>query len=261
MTKYEKIGLNYNAFRKADERISTCLRALLNLEEGATIADIGAGTGNYAEALAASGYSIKAIEPASAMRAQAALNPAIEWIAGYAESIPLPDASVDGVMSTLASHHFQDVAAAGSEMQRICPDGPIVVFTIDPRIGEPFWFQEYFPGVYDRLFDSFRPVDELVALLRKRSGRKVDVTSFPLPADLSDLNMHAGWNRPEIYLNPAIRAGMSGLALTGASEVAEGLDRLQNDLDSGKWDERHGQLRTRDSLDLGFVFVKVVPDA
>src|SRR5437773_2683124 len=163
MTKYEKIGLNYNSFRNADERISARLKALLNLPEGSTIADIGAGTGNYTNALAASGYKMKAVEPASTMRAQAAMNPAIEWHAGYAESIPLPDASVDGVMSTLASHHFQNMAEAAAEMLRICPEGPIVLFTIDPRKGELFWFRDYFRGVYDRLFESFRPVEDLVA--------------------------------------------------------------------------------------------------
>jgi len=257
MTKYEKIGVNYNSFRNADARISARLQQLLNLPAGSVIADIGAGTGNYTSALAAFGYRMKAVEPAATMRAQAVANPAIEWLPGYAESVPLPDASVDGVMSTLANHHFRDMAAAAGQMHRICPDGPVVLFTIDPRRSEAFWFRDYFPAVHERMFDAFRPVAELVALLRTSSGRNVEVSGFPLPADLSDLNMHAGWNRPEIYLNPAIRAGMSGLALADEAEVSSGLQRLQADLESGLWDARQGDLRQRANLDLGFVFVKV----
>lgn len=257
MTKYNVIGSNYNSFRNADVRISTCLKELLNLDSGAIIADIGAGTGNYTQALAASGYTMKAVEPSDTMRAQAARHPEIEWFAGFAEALPLSDNSVNGVMSTLANHHFQDMTTAASEMCRICPNGPIVLFTIDPRKGESFWFAEYFPGVYRRLFDSFRALEELVTILQNCSGKRVDVTGFPLPADLTDLNMHAGWNKPEIYLDEAIRAGMSGLALTDKAEVDRGLDYLRGDLDSGKWDKHYGHLRTLERYDLGFVFVKV----
>ena len=44
---------------------------LLDLPADASIADIGAGTGNYANALAAAGYRVQAIEPSATMRAQA----------------------------------------------------------------------------------------------------------------------------------------------------------------------------------------------
>ena len=50
------------------------------------IADIGAGAGNYAAALADRGYRVMAVEPSAAMRAQAAPHDNVTWISGSAEA-------------------------------------------------------------------------------------------------------------------------------------------------------------------------------
>jgi ubiquinone/menaquinone biosynthesis C-methylase UbiE len=52
MTLYDSIGKNYNSTRQSDKRIVNKLISLLNLPIGSTIADIGAGTGNYSNAIA-----------------------------------------------------------------------------------------------------------------------------------------------------------------------------------------------------------------
>lgn len=260
MTRYDCIGMNYNSCRNADARIVSILQELLGLSEGATIVDVGAGTGNYSNALTALGYRLKAVEPSSAMREQAIGSMSVEWLAGSAKCIPLPDASVDGLISTLAVHHFPDLPAAAVEMWRVCGNGPVVLFTIDPRRGEPFWFREYFPGIYGRLFDAFVPIEELISAFTKNHNATVTVRGFPLPRDLSDLNMHAGWNRPEVYLDPVARRGMSGFAMADHSEVQAGLDLLGRDLELGEWEKRNGHLRTKESYDLGFIFVKIQPN-
>lgn len=252
--------MKYNSYRDADARIVSILKEMLGLPEGATIVDVGAGTGNYSNALAALGYRLKAIEPSSTMREQAMMSVGVEWMAGCAESIPLPDGSVDGLISTLAVHHFSNLPAAAAEMWRVCGNGPQVLFTIDPRRGEPFWFREYFPTIYARLFDSFVPIEELISVFTRGRDAVATVRRFPLPHDLSDLNMHAGWNRPEVYFDYAVRRGMSGFAMSDCSEIQAGLDLLSLDLKSGEWDKRNGHLRAKDSYDLGFVFVKIRPN-
>jgi ubiquinone/menaquinone biosynthesis C-methylase UbiE len=254
--RYDTIGGTYNAFRNADRRIVSAMHKLLGLPRGSRVADIGAGTGNYTNALARLGYRMFAVEPSATMRGQAAPCPDVEWLAGTAESNPMADASVDGIVATLAIHHFPDLRAAAAEMRRICPEGPIVLFTIDPRRGERCWFEDYFPAIQRRMFDVFRPVEELVSIFTPDPGTQAAVSGFPLPADLSDLNMHAGWNRPEIYLDETIRRGMSGFALASREEGEAGLDRLRTDLATGAWNERYGAQRTRQSCDLGFVFLK-----
>jgi len=252
--------MKYNLYRNADIRIVTVLKELLGLPEGSTIVDVGAGTGSYANALASMGYKIKAVEPSKVMREQLIPHPKVEWLAGSAESIPLQDASVDGLISTLAVHHFPDLPAAATEMWRVCGSSPTVLFTIDPRRGEPFWFREYFPGIYNQLFDAFVPIEELISVITGNRDTIVRVHNFLLPCDLSDLNMHAGWNRPEVYLDPAVRRGMSGFALSDSSEVQDGLNLLSRDLETGEWEKRNGHLRPKGSYDLGFIFVKIQPN-
>ena len=194
---YDSIGRTYSKSRRADPRIVAQISALLDLPHGAQLADIGAGTGNYSNALADVGFHVSAVEPSAAMRAQAEARSGVVWLEGTAEALPLPDNSVDGVVSTLAIHHFTSVPRAAAEMRRVCPKGPIVIFTIDPREGDKLWFYDYFPKFHERDLDSFPPVDELAAVIVDSKRWEAAVTSFPLPHDLIDHFMIAGWNRPE----------------------------------------------------------------
>jgi precorrin-6B methylase 2 len=68
---YDTIGKDLNANRRNDPCLVAALSGQLRLPPGALLADIGAGTGNYANAMAAAGYQINAVEPSAAMRAQA----------------------------------------------------------------------------------------------------------------------------------------------------------------------------------------------
>jgi SAM-dependent methyltransferase len=257
VARYDTIGVGYSKQRNADHRIVAALQDLLGLPEGSTIVDLGAGAGNYSNALSALGYKVKAVEPSKAMREQAAPNPNVEWFAGSADSIPLASASVGGLVSTLAVHHFPDLPAAAAEMWRVCGEGRMVLFTIDPRIGEAFWFHDYFPEVHAHLLSVFVPVQQLISTFTLGFGASGTVHKWPLPCDIIDINMHAGWNRPEIYLEYEVRRSMSPIALTDQSAVEVGLDRLSRDLESGLWDEKYGDLREKESFDLGFYFARL----
>lgn len=252
---YDTIGMNYKKNRAADHRIIENILELLNLTTGSIIADIGAGTGNYAKALADLGYKIQAIEPSEEMRKQAVPHRDVQWFSGSAEAIPLSDNSVEGVIVILALHHFTSVVLAGKEMRRICPEGPIVVFSFDPRQGEEPWFKEYFPEAYQRDFVSFPPIDEVADLIGGPGPWEKSIHRFPLPHDLSDKVMYAGWNKPEIYLDPGFRQNVSGLALADENIVQKGVAALKMDLETGKWDKQYGYLRHQKSFDVGFRFI------
>jgi ubiquinone/menaquinone biosynthesis C-methylase UbiE len=254
---YDSIGIDYNQHRTAEPCFVRELVRLLRLPRGATVADIGAGTGNYSSAMAAQGYRILAIEPSERMRSQATPNPDVQWHAGTAEDVPLPDGSVDGVMCTLAMHHFKSIERMGAELRRICPSGPIVFLTIDPRLGEAFWFADYFPAIHARLLTSFPPIERVCAELAKASARMPEISPCALPGDAVDITMHSGWNRPEIYLDPGYRQNMSGFALSSNDDIAPGLAALHEDLESGAWDRQHAHLRQRQEADLGFRFIKL----
>ncbi|HYE19021.1 MAG TPA: hypothetical protein VEA69_11285 [Tepidisphaeraceae bacterium] len=70
-----------------------------------------------------------------------------------------------------------------------------------------------------------------------------------MPRDCLDGFLGAYWARPEAYLDPAVRAGISSFART---DTAPGLERLRADLASGAWHARHGRLLTADALDVGY---------
>jgi ubiquinone/menaquinone biosynthesis C-methylase UbiE len=253
---YNTIGVNYIINRTADYRIIEIIVELLNLPAGSLIADIGAGTGNYSNALADRGYKVRAIEPSEEMQRQAIPNGNVEWHSGSAEAIPLADHSVDGVIIVLALHHFSSLPLAAIEIRRICPQGPIVVFTFDPRQGKEPWFKTYFPEVYQKDFLLFPPIDGVADVFANEDQWQKAIRKFSLPHDLTDKNMYSGWNRPEIYLDPQFRQNVSGLALASVHNVQKGLDSLKNDLETGKWDEEYGYLRNQISFDAGFRFIK-----
>lgn len=129
------------------------LRSLGALPDGATVADIGSGTGISADLLLRNGCKVVAVEPNAAMRAAAedrlGANPAFRSVAGTAEATTLPDASVDMVFAAQAFHWFEP-AAAHREFTRIlrpaprdgASDGdraPVVLLWNDRRLeGTPF---------------------------------------------------------------------------------------------------------------------------
>jgi ubiquinone/menaquinone biosynthesis C-methylase UbiE len=251
---YDEIGKNYARYRTADPRLVNDIVDLLALPPGIIIADIGAGTGNYSGALQKRGFIVRALEPSAVMRQQVNRDTALGWITGYVENIPLKTNSVDGVIAILSLHHFDDPMRAVAEMARICNGGVLLFFTYDPRQIEKPWIADYFPRIWERHYDSFPPLSEL---LEETTGGNATVHPFDIPHDFEDHFFMAGWRRPEIYLDPTIRSCMSACALADQGEVDEGVERLRRDLHSGRWEEKNGWLRPVERIDLGYRFVRV----
>lgn len=257
---YNTIGRTYVRSRRADPRIVDLLVQWLNLPTGSSVADIGAGTGNYTNALAERGFHMIAVEPSPVMRAQAAPHPNVRWLEGSAEQLPLNDAAVRGIVSTLALHHFTDLAQAFREMDRVSGAGPLVLFTFDiTAVRETsLWMRDYWPSLFSDADPSFPPLSEVAHLAETATGRTVQIVPFLLPPDLADLFMVSGWQRPELYLDADVRAGISTFARAASDVVEEGVERLRSDLEKGHWEERYGAVRHLSEFDAGYRFL-VVP--
>ena len=95
----------------------------LDLREGRDVLDLAAGTGKLTRALVPFGARVIAIEPIDEMREQLfrAL-PDVEAFDGTAESIPLPDGSVDAVTCGQAFHWFRADEAL-KEIHRVLRPG------------------------------------------------------------------------------------------------------------------------------------------
>ena len=131
------------------ERIATQLlpaaRELVGrarLRPGERTLDVGCGTGSVALLAAEAGASVIAVDPARRLREVAGAAASerglrVEFLAGEAGALPVPDSSQDVVLSSLGLIFAPDAAAAAAELARVTaqdarllytawlPDGPI----------------------------------------------------------------------------------------------------------------------------------------
>ena len=235
---YDDIGTGYALGRRTDPRWMTAILAALGTAR--SIADVGAGTGSYEP----HERQVLALEPSSRMIGQRPpdASPAVRAVA---EALPLRDHAVDAAMAVLTVHHWTDWRAGLAELRRIAPLQ--VVLAYDTRRHTEFWFvREYVPEI--ATLELSRPsaadiADELGA---------DSVTPLPLPWDFTDGVFPAYWRRPAAYLDPRVRRACSALAQTDPDAVERGIRRLRQDLDSGRWHERHHDLLDLDQWDAGF---------
>jgi SAM-dependent methyltransferase len=118
------------------------VRWAIEFAPGSRVLDLGAGTGKLTATLTAVGAEVIAVEPDAAMLTELrrAL-PEVRALAGSAESIPLPDASVDAVLSGNAMHWF-DMAVAGPEIARVLAPGGVLAGLWNVMDDENDWVAE-----------------------------------------------------------------------------------------------------------------------
>lgn len=251
--RYDGIGNGYNATRSADPRIVDRIVANLNLPLGSRILDVGAGTGSYSNALAERGYELTALEPSAVMRDQAGESGPVMWVEGVAESLPFETGSFDGAILILCLHHFSNSEVALAEIRRVVSQGPVVIFTYDPALLDGPWLFDYFPAFRDQIREAFLPVGEIGEFLTADGDLKVE--TFPLPADLADGFVGAAWRDPKRYLDREFRDGTSAFRLLDPALVEQGLEALALDLESGVWESKNGELKSRENYEMGYVFL------
>jgi len=112
------------------------LVATFELEHGASIADVGAGTGISAALFLRHGFTVTAVEPNDAMReaaiARLGLDPHFRALAARAEATTIPRSSIDVVVAAQAFHWF-DRAAFRAECRRILRPAGVVVLLWNVR--------------------------------------------------------------------------------------------------------------------------------
>jgi len=115
----------------------------LEFGSDATVLDLGAGTGKLTRDLVPRFGRVIAVEPDDAMRAVLEEGvPEAESLAGSAEAIPLPDASVDAVFTAEAFHWYASDESVGEIVRVLRPRGGLVILwnldfgDPDPPMGE-----------------------------------------------------------------------------------------------------------------------------
>lgn len=236
---YDTIGTDYARLRRPDPRIAAQIHAALG--DAATILNVGAGAGSYEP----SDRSVTAVEPSSRMIAQRPPGSA-PVVQASAEDLPFPDNSFDVAMAVLSVHHWTDKRRGLSELRRVAR-GPVVLLTFDPE-REYFWLADYIPALVDLDRGQMPTLGQLADWL----GR-VDIAPVPIPHDCTDGFLCAHWRRPEAYLDPKVRAGMSSFAKLG--DITPALQRLADDIETGEWARRNAALLDLDTCDCGYRLV------
>ena len=240
---YDRIGRSYTATRSEDPRLAAAIDAALG--DARTVINVGSGTGAYEPP----GREVLAVEPSEVMRAQRPPG-AAPVIDARAEALPFPDSSFDAALAVLSDHHWRDRAGGLRELRRV--GRRVVVFTWDPDYVDAFWLtRDYLPG-----FRRLPPMS--IAEIAAHIGA-TRVEPVPLAHDCRDGFLMAYWRRPEAYLDPVVRAGISTFGVLPEAEVSEFVERLEADLASGEWSRRNAGLLERDELDLGFRLVVASP--
>jgi SAM-dependent methyltransferase len=241
---YDEIGGGYTSTRTTDPRLAAAIWGALG--DAQSVLNVGAGAGAYEPP----GRELIALEPSEVMIAQRPAG-AAPVMRGRAEAIPLRDDSVDVAMSVLSDHHWRDRRAGMTEMRRVARKR-VVIFNQNPALWPLYWFsEEYLPGFKDLIPTGYREPGAWERELRLVLG-EISIEAVPIPHDCQDGFYGAWWRRPQAFLDPRVRAGISVFSRVSAEEVERGIARLRSDLDSGAWAERHADLLELDELDLGY---------
>ena len=236
---YQNIGNNYSGVRRPDPRIQQLIVEALGDAE--SVVNLGAGTGNYEP----EDRQVVAVEPSLAMIAQRKPG-AAPAVRAVAEALPFGDQTFDAGMAILTLHHWADLSGGLAELRRVSKWQVILLF--EPWVSWQFWLVEYFPECLSLPSEKGAPnIEDLRLHLDIRT-----VVPVPVPADCIDGFAGAYWCRPERYLDPSVRAGISSLAQLPPEVAERRVKRLRQDLESGEWDARFGFLRELTELDLGY---------
>ena len=111
------------AYRNAPEqREGEDLDLIVRWAEGSSIAlDVATGGGHVARRLREAGLEVVSVDPAPGMRPD---------VICRAEDLPFADGAFDLVVSRIAPHHFEDIAAAVAEIARVSSDLVVVEDTL-----------------------------------------------------------------------------------------------------------------------------------
>jgi SAM-dependent methyltransferase len=214
-----------------------------------SVVNVGAGAGSYEPAQMA----VLAVDPSIEMIRQRPIGSAPAVLA-RAESLPFRSRSFDAALAVLTIHHWTSIAAGLAELRRVATRR-VVILTCDPACDDRFWLaSHYLPEIIDLDRKHMPSLDRLEEWLGD-----IQIREVPIPRDCKDGFQGAFWQKPEAYLDPAVRRGISTFARLPSDVVDRGLARLADDLRSGRWEELFGNLRRHDSTDLGYRLVIAKP--
>lgn len=253
---YRNRASDYKEIRKQDMRLTREVVRLLSLNIGDKVMDVGAGVGNYSEALEELGYRVYAVEPVDEMR-KLCKNDKIIWINSFADEINLPNDTADGAIIINAIHHFSNVKKSLEEIFRVMKAGSLIIFTFDPIVATKIWLFDYWPELREYETKNYYNINELKTIISNIYHSNVEEYIFELPYDFCDVFSAATWRNPHLLLDEKTRKAMSLFNSIDHTHIENGVNRLRDDLATGLWNKKYYNISQKKSLDVGCRILKV----
>ena len=211
------------------DRWMTVFASHVPLRRPLAVLDLGCGIGRFTPALADTfGGPVYGVEPSARMRqiaAESAMHPAVRYLAGRTEAIPLQAGSCDVVLMCLVIHHVEDLAAGVAEIGRVLrPGGRVLIRnTFADRMRNHWWCQ-FWPRAADIEREMFPTTGEVAAAFSGTGLEVVALESVPESLASSAAEFAARLRlRPfstfEHMTEDEIAAGMAALGAAVARET------------------------------------------
>jgi SAM-dependent methyltransferase len=193
---------------------------------GGRVLDLGAGTGQFAAAIAAwFGAAVVAVEPSAGMRGRAEPRPGVAWVGGRGERLPLREACCRAAWLSAVVHHLDDLPAAAGELRRVLrPGGPVLIRQAFPgRLDGITLFRRFFPAAAE-IAARFPTVDEVAgafaaAGFRVETLRTVAQLSAPSLAAYRDAIRLRADTTLRLLPDEAFAAGLAAVERAAAAET------------------------------------------
>lgn len=218
---YDHLAQVYSQHRGCHEGVLRELTEAIGTTGNTRVAEVGAGTGNYAGALRRlTGCSCWAVDPSRVMLDVARSRyPDLNAEVGVAENLPLPAGSVDFVFCVDVIHHVTDRQAFFAEARRVlCATGSLCIVTdSEDIIRSRFPLATYFPETVQVELRRYPAVSELRSLASSAGFRTWRETRVVTESVLTSAAAYAA-------------KACSALHLISPSSFDTGLRRLEADL-------------------------------
>jgi ubiquinone/menaquinone biosynthesis C-methylase UbiE/8-oxo-dGTP pyrophosphatase MutT (NUDIX family) len=245
-TIYDSSYVNYDRYRRADPAITQKLLTLFSPQTSGKYLDMGCGSGNYTIALKKGGLNIEGIDLSPKMLSLAnAKAPEMVWKEGDLLKLPYGNTLFDGALTMNTLHYFRpSFPQLFREMRRVLkPGSKLLLFAVSIEQCAQYWACQYFPYALKLGYQVLPRKDELLKLIAEAGFEDVKSEPFFATKETEDLFFYSCKYRPHLYLDAAIRAGMSPLQLMEYSrEIEAGCAQLKEDIESKRIDriiEKH----------------------